>query len=530
MAGRSSFSWKVRRLFKKLKNDKRAAILPMFALMFAAMIAFLGLLFDGGRMYFEKRRMQVAADAGSRGGAFDLRRFGTGSTFIDSAGKDDTALNGFTHGADGVSVTINNPPGSGNFAGNFDCVEAIVSKSFPTTLMRIASATGYTVGTRAVACVAPDESPACIVSMYCGTEETGMRFNGTATITATNCDVAVNSQADPSILFNGGGNCGPGDEAIILNGDDSGIVAYGGDAGGTLINNGSNYCIDCSQCPNGEAVSGMNFYPDPYCENIQPDTCSTAAPTYPANYPDGCMTTDENGEQIPFPDPTPAGSPVFTIKSKITDVDMEAPSAKFPDCTTVGGASSPTQPCFDLTGPVLQLPAGYYTGNNGISMNPGTNVNLVCDPTLPEGCVFFTDQLSINGGTFTGTNVTIYVTNVLETNKKTDFAIDIGAQSTVNLSAPADPSATFQNMVLFNSRHGSRDCRVWAGSDSDIVGAIYCPTGLLDFGGNSTFNFTGEYAAIIGYQITFSGNPQVNVDFTGFGGRSSQFSEVRLVE
>lgn len=57
MMKRSSFSWKVRRLLKKLKSDKRAIVLPMFAIMFAAMMAFLGLLFDGGRMYFEKRRM-----------------------------------------------------------------------------------------------------------------------------------------------------------------------------------------------------------------------------------------------------------------------------------------------------------------------------------------------------------------------------------------------------------------------------------------------------------------------------------------
>ena len=61
MVERSSFSWKVLRLFKKLKNDKRGVVMLMFALMFAAMLAFLGLLFDGGRMYFEKRRMQVAA-------------------------------------------------------------------------------------------------------------------------------------------------------------------------------------------------------------------------------------------------------------------------------------------------------------------------------------------------------------------------------------------------------------------------------------------------------------------------------------
>ena len=89
----SSVISKVRHLFKKLKSDKRAVALPMFALLFGAMLAFLGLLFDGGRMYFEKRRMQVAADAGVRGGALDLRRFGTGSSFVRSGGRDDAGLN-----------------------------------------------------------------------------------------------------------------------------------------------------------------------------------------------------------------------------------------------------------------------------------------------------------------------------------------------------------------------------------------------------------------------------------------------------
>ena len=212
MMKRSSFSWKVCRLFKKLKNDKRAVVMIMFAIMFGAMLAFLGLLFDGGRMYFEKRRMQVAADAGARGGALDLRRFGMGSGFIVSGGRDDAELNGFEHGTAGVDVTINNPPLSGNFVSNIGCVEAIVSKSFPTTLMRVAGATGYTVGARAVACVGYDNGPECIISMYCGTEETGLIFNGNASITVNDCNVAINSQADPSVLFNGGGNCSSGDE------------------------------------------------------------------------------------------------------------------------------------------------------------------------------------------------------------------------------------------------------------------------------------------------------------------------------
>ena len=104
MMKRSSFSRKVTRLFKKLKSDKRAIMLPLFALMFAAMMAFLGLLFDGGRMYFEKRRMQVAADAGARGGALELIR-DDASTYMESGGRDDTALNQDFHFGPGT-VTV----------------------------------------------------------------------------------------------------------------------------------------------------------------------------------------------------------------------------------------------------------------------------------------------------------------------------------------------------------------------------------------------------------------------------------------
>ena len=178
----------------------------------------------------------------------------------------------------------------------------------------------------------------------------------------------------------------------------------------------------------------------------------------------------------------------------------------------------------------MQLPPGYYTGTEGISLQPGSNVNLQCDPDAPLGCLFVTDQLSIKGK-LTGTNITIYVTDVLETGLDNDLAIDIGAKSTVELSAPTAPTAPFQNLLLFNSRYGSRDCNVRGGADSVTVGAIYCPTGFLDYGGNSTSNVTVnlDYSVIIGYQIQFHGNPQVNATFTG-SLTSSQFSEVRLVE
>ena len=139
MMKRSSFSGKVRHLFKKLKSDKRAVMLPMFALMFAAMLAFLGLLFDGGRIYFEKRRMQVDADAGAFGGAHELLRSNDEAT-IKSGGRDDAALNSFTHGQDTVDVQIKHPPDSGLWKDDMNCVEAEIDQNVPTTLMRVSSA------------------------------------------------------------------------------------------------------------------------------------------------------------------------------------------------------------------------------------------------------------------------------------------------------------------------------------------------------------------------------------------------------
>ena len=123
-----------------------------------------------------------------------------------------------------------------------------------------------------------------------------------------------------------------------------------------------------------------------------------------------------------------------------------------------------------------------------------------------------------------------YATNVLE-DQGNNLAFDIGGGATVNLSAPTDSTSAYQNMLLFNSREGSMDCNIRGNADSTLNGAIYCPTGFRDYGGNSTFDLTADYAAIIGYQIQFHGNPQVGAtSLNGGGAATSQFSEIKMVE
>jgi len=497
--------------FKKLKSDRRAIMLPMFA----AMLAFLGLLFDGGRIYFEKRRMQVAADAGARGGALELLRSDT-STYVDSGGKDDTALNGFVHGQGTVSVTINNPP-STQAAGiyqNAGCVEAIVTQGFPTTLMRIASANSASVSTRATACIQPDLDPPCILSLYCGDEQPGLTFNGTGELVANDCDVVINSQADDAILFNGTGSCPP--EHLQVTG--SGSVWYGNDGG--VLQNGANDCISCGGCEDGEPLAATACFTDPYCEGLV-----LASPNYP-------------GSCAPLADPWPiaGGTPTWSIGNITNGTYLDVPDS-FPACPVPGDSSG--GPCFDSTAlpaengyvaGALLLPPGYYDGKGVIIT--GGRVIFDCDDTV-AGCLYLGSQLSINGGTVLADGVTYYIT---PDGSPASAGLNIGGNAgdspdTVSFSAPTG-SGTYQNIAFFSSRYTTeKDCIVTGGSNLFVEGVIYCPTGTLEFGGNTglTAGTDDIFAQLIGYTIELSGTPNLEVNF-GATGRTSGFNIIAMVE
>ena len=178
---------------------------------------------------------------------------------------------------------------------------------------------------------------------------------------------------------------------------------------------------------------------------------------------------------------------------------------------------------------IIQGTAG---SGKGIVLNEG-NVRLVCEAPAPDspGCLFIADDFKVNGATLTAQNVTIYVTNVEEKLTGNPLTVlDIGANSNVTMSAPL--SGTYQNMLLFLSRWSTNlACNVRGDATSLIDGAIYCPTGDLDYGGNSTFDVNSGYAAVIANQIRLHGTTNVGVTFEGgTGPRTSRFSKVNMVE
>src|SRR5579859_7445981 len=112
-------------------NRRSGFVLVTSALSILVLLGFLGMALDVGYLQYQKRRIQSAADAAAQGAAIQLGAQATNDV-ATTEGKYDSAKNGFTDGSNGVTVTINIPPTTGNYTTKPATAEAIVAQSNPT--------------------------------------------------------------------------------------------------------------------------------------------------------------------------------------------------------------------------------------------------------------------------------------------------------------------------------------------------------------------------------------------------------------
>src|SRR5262249_61231254 len=92
------------------RDGERGQVLFMTAIVLVALCAVIGLAFDIGYLFDDRRRAHTAADAAALAGAVELKR-GDAAGGV-AAGQAGAASNGFTDGASDTAVTVNNPPPS----------------------------------------------------------------------------------------------------------------------------------------------------------------------------------------------------------------------------------------------------------------------------------------------------------------------------------------------------------------------------------------------------------------------------------
>ena len=145
-------------------------------------------------MQFQKRRMQIAADAAAMGAAYERA---LGKSTWAAAGKSDAALNGFTDGSNNITVTVQSPPTSGSFNGNSGTIQAIVSQKVPNLFWGLIAAYS-TITARAVS--GGKASQDCLYALD-ATASRALMLSGTIN---ASCAAYVNSSNSDALHLDGG--------------------------------------------------------------------------------------------------------------------------------------------------------------------------------------------------------------------------------------------------------------------------------------------------------------------------------------
>src|SRR5690606_38679405 len=105
-----------KRAFFSIKRaaKQKGFIAVTFAVMATVLVGFAGMAVDTGYMQWNKRRVQLAADAAAMGALRELEKNAQGDVLV-TAGRNDASLNGFTNGVNQTTVEIHNPPISGAY-------------------------------------------------------------------------------------------------------------------------------------------------------------------------------------------------------------------------------------------------------------------------------------------------------------------------------------------------------------------------------------------------------------------------------
>lgn len=170
------------------RDPRSGQILIVFVVVFALIAGSVALMLDGGRVYWEKRMAQNAADAAAMAGGHELRR-GNDLYSGDVKGwiKQDAVLHGFKDS----EITVEYPPLRGSNVGNTNFVGVEVSRDVPLSFMRMFGWPTANVKAWATAGLQAG-GEACIIALNNDSTRDAFKVNGTPNLTA-NCGIMVNS-------------------------------------------------------------------------------------------------------------------------------------------------------------------------------------------------------------------------------------------------------------------------------------------------------------------------------------------------
>lgn len=163
------------------------------SLMAPVLIGIAGLGTEAVWWLYKHKNMQSAADSGAVSAA-------TAGTNLSAEANSVMAAYGYANGVNSVTVAVNQPPSSGNYATSPQAVEVIVTQPQQRLLSSLFGTGSVSISARAVAL--GNFGTGCVLSLD-QTASPGVSVKGGAALNLINCNLYDNSSGSPALTVTG---------------------------------------------------------------------------------------------------------------------------------------------------------------------------------------------------------------------------------------------------------------------------------------------------------------------------------------
>ena len=180
-------------LLRRFRRDQSGTYMIVIALAMPVLVGTAGLGTEVGWWLYTHKNMQSAADSAAVSAA-------TAGGNLNAEAGTVTALYGFTNGTQNVTVTVNQPPSTGNYASSPQAVEVIISQPQPRLLSALFGNDPVPIRARAVAL--PNAGTGCVLALN-PTASSAVTVSGSNQLNLVKCNLYSDSNASPSLNVSG---------------------------------------------------------------------------------------------------------------------------------------------------------------------------------------------------------------------------------------------------------------------------------------------------------------------------------------
>lgn len=179
-------------LLQQFIRDQSGSYVILSALLMPVLVGTAGLGTEVGYWYYKHKNMQSAADSGAVSAATAVTAGGDPISEANAV----TANYGYANSVSNVTVTVNQPPKSGNFTSNLQAIEVVVSQPQQRLLSALFGSAPVPIAARAVAL--PNSGTGCVLALN-PTASPAVHVSGGNQLNLIKCNLYSNSSASPSL-------------------------------------------------------------------------------------------------------------------------------------------------------------------------------------------------------------------------------------------------------------------------------------------------------------------------------------------